>query len=316
MNIRSILNKNKYVLSVFVLLAMLSLIYDEFESATILVCRLLLCTGVSLFSSPLLTDSTRKETAVMPSFMLLSLISCNVVFLTDDMHILLSLTAFFFALFFNNINIYLTTVFAALCVVAHPLTILILVPSIVAVQLIKKQKIPALLSVVLSVAAFIVTMFLESSEFYTNQFASYYLSLHLIHFSKTHTEILLQFLMCSIALLAVVIAYLVKLFINKQRIPSIAILFTVLLAVYGYALSKNVHTVFMILVPVFTVLISLNECDGFRETTEEISGFFIKHLFLFLLVIAFTAGFPMILGTLPFESEFFSRATFIIFRQE
>ena len=316
MNIRSLLNKNKYALSVFIFLAMLSLIYDGFESITALVCRLLLCTAVALFSAPLLTDPTKKETAVMPAFMLLSLISCNVIFLTDDLHILLSLTAFFAALFFNKKLHYLTSLFAVLCVVAQPLTILILVPSIVVVQLVRKQKVPALLSVVLSAAAFIVTMFLENSEFYADQFASYHLSLHLIHFSKTHTETLIRFLICSIALLTVVIAYIVKLLLKKMPIPGIAIIFTMLLAVYGYALSENSHTVFMLLVPVFTVLLSLNECDGFRETNEEISRFFIKHLFIFLLVIAFTAGFPMILGTLPFESEFFSRSTFVIFREE
>lgn len=317
MSIKAFIDKNKYALSVFALLAMLSSIYDGFENAATLLCRLLLCACVGLFSTVFLKNAVEKEGVVMPVFFLLSLISCNIIFLTDDIHILLSLSSFLIALFCSKKAIDLTPVFAGLCVMAQPLTLLILVPSIMAVQLIKKQLRPALFTFNLSVGLFItVKTLLKHSEFYADQFEAYHLSLHLVHFSRSYTEALASFFLCSIALVAVFAAYIIKLILNKKVLHSFALTATFLLSVYGVALSKNVHSVFMILVPAFAVMLSLNDFDGFREINKDFGRFFINHLFLFLLVVAFTAGFPTILGTLPYDSEFFSRSTFIIFRQE
>ncbi|MBQ8576178.1 MAG: hypothetical protein IJ447_09055 [Clostridia bacterium] len=316
MDIKSTVNKNKYALSVFALLAMPCLIFDGFESALTLACRLFLCVSVALFFAPYLHTDIKKERAVSAVFSLLSIISCNVIFLSEDVHILLSLFCFFLALFVNGKAKILTAVFAGLCVAVQPLSLLFLVPSIVVIQLIKKQKLFAGMSAVFSVAVFVLTKFLESTEFYADQFSSYYLSLHLIHFSKTHTEVLMQYSICSIPLVAVALVYLVKLFLNGRKFESIAVLACVLLSVVAFAMSKNTHTVFMILIPFFASFISLDSEDGFGKTNEEIGRLFIKHFLLFLLLVAFTAGFPAVFGQIPFESDFFSKATFIIFRQE
>lgn len=316
MNIKTMVDKNKYALSIFALLAIPCLIFDGFESALTLACRLLLCVGVALFFAPYLHTEVKKEKAVSAAFSILSIISCNVIFLTDDVHILLSLFCFFLALFVNGKAKILTAVFSGLCVAAQPLSILFLVPTIVIVQLIKKQKLFAVFSAVFSVAIFVVTALFEHSEFYADQFSSYYLSLHIIYFSKTHLEVLSQFLICSIPLIAIALAYLVKLFFNGRKIEGIAIFVSALLAVFAFAMSKNTHTVFMILIPFFASLISLDSEDGFGKTNEEIGEFFIKHFLLFLLLVAFIAGFPTVFGQIPFESDFFSRVTFIIFRQE
>lgn len=316
MDIKATVDKNKYALAVFALLAMPCLIFNGFQSAVTLACRLLLCVDVALFFAPYLCVETKKENAVLSAFSLLSIISCNVIFLTEDVHILLSLFCFFLALFVNGKTKILTAVFAGLCVAAQPLSILFLVPTIIVIQLIKKQKIFAGLSAIFSATVFVVTKLLENSEFYANQFSSYYLSLHLIHFSKTHIDVLMQYLICSVSLVAVALVHLVKLFLNGRKLESIAIFASVLLSVFAFAMSENTHTIFMILIPFFASFISLDGADGFNKTNEEIGKFFTKHFLLFLLLVAFTAGFPTLFGQIPFESEFFSKATFIIFRQE
>ncbi len=316
MDIKTFLNKTKYSISAFLVLAMPSLIFDGFESAVTSACRLLLCAGVALFLSSYLNEQVSTQKAVLPAFLMLSIISCNAIFLTDDIHILLSLLSFFIALFFNEKNVYLTPLFAGLCVMAQPLTILILVPTIVTVQLIKNQKRLALLSVALSVAFFIITTLFEHSEFYANQYTSYYLSLHLIHFSKTHTQTVMQYLVYNLPLIAVAFAYLTKLFLNGKKTGSLALLFSILLSVIGFAMSENTHTVFMILIPVFAAFISIDSCEKTKKTNAEIAGFFTNNLIVFLLIVALTAALPMILGHLPFESELFSDSTFIIFKEE
>lgn len=311
MNIRALFDKNKYALSAFVLLASLTLIYDGFTSAPLFACRLLLCVAAALFLSPSLTKELKTENAILPAFFILSLISCNAIFLTEDIHILLSLSSFFWALFFSEKCKPLSPIFAGLCVLAQPLTLLFLIPTIVTIQLVKKQKIFAAFSAVTAVAAFILTKLLENSDFYADQFSSYYLSLHIFHLSTSHKEILVQFLLCSIPLLFVGAFYLVEMFINGKKALSISLLLAIALAVFGFALSKNTHTVFLLLVPLFASFIALDS-----KTTVQVSGFFTKHIFLFLLIVALTVAMPMILGALPYESELFSRSTFIIFREE
>lgn len=311
MNIKALLDKNKYALSAFVLLTSLTLIYDGFPSAPLFACRLLLCAVAALFLSPSLTKELKTENAVLPAFFILSLISCNVIFLTTDVHILLSLSSFFLALFFSKKHKPLSPIFAGLCVLSQPLTLLFFTPTIVTIQLAKKQKISAVVSSVISVAVFVLTKLLENSEFYADQFSSYYLSLHIFHLSTTHKEILLQFLFCSIPLILIGAVYLIKAFINGKKAVSILLLLAVALAVFGFALSKNTHTVFMILVPLFAGFVALDD-----KSAAQVDEFFARHTFLFLLTVAFIAGIPMILGALPYESELFSRSTFIIFREE
>ena len=186
-----------------------------------------------------------------------------------------------------------------------------LVPTIVIIQLAKKQKLLAVFSAVIGVAAFAVTKLLENSEFYADQFSSYYLSLHIFHLSTTHKEVLIQFLLCSIPLLLIGAFYLIRLFLNGEKAVGIALILAVALALFGFMLSKNVQTVIMIIVPLFAAVVALND-----KACEQISQFFANHVFLFLLTVAFVAGAPMVLGTLPYDSELFSRSTFIIFREQ
>ncbi len=311
MNIKALSDKNKYALSAFVLLASLTLIYDSFTSAPLFACRLLLCAVATLFLSPVLTKEVKTENAIFPAFFILSLISCNVIFLTTDVHILLSLSSFLLALFFSGKFRFLSPIFAGLCVLSQPLTLLMLVPTIVIIQFAKRQKLLAVISTVSGAAAFVVTKLLENSEFYADQFSSYYLSLHIFHLSTTHKEILIQFLLCSIPLILIGAVYLVKALINGKKIISISLLIAVLLAFFGFMLSKNIQTVIMITVPLFAAVVTLND-----KACEQISQFFAKHVFLFMLTIALVAVAPMILGTLPYDSELFSRSTFIIFREQ
>ena len=311
MNIKALFDKNKYALSAFVLLASLTLIYDGFISAPLFACRLLLCAVAALFLSSSFKKGMTIPDAVTPAFFILSLISCNVIFLTTDVHILLSLSAFFLALFSNEKCRFLSPIFAGLCVLSQPLTLLMLVPTIVIIQLAKKQKLLAVFSAVIGVTAFVLTKFLENIEFYADQFSSYYLSLHIFHLSTTHKEILIQFLLCSIPLLLIGAFYLIKLFMNGEKAVGIALILAVALAIFGFMLSKNVQTVIMIIVPLFAAVVTLND-----KAREQISQFFAKHVFLFLLAVALVAVAPMVLGTLPYDSELFSRSTFIIFREQ
>ncbi|MBQ7043381.1 MAG: hypothetical protein IJN78_02120 [Clostridia bacterium] len=311
MNIKALFDKNKYALSAFVLLASLTLIYDGFISAPLFACRILLCAVAALFLSSSFKKGMTIPDAVTPAFFILSLISCNVIFLTTDVHILLSLSAFFLALFSSEKCRFLSPIFAGLCVLSQPLTLLMLVPTIVIIQLAKKQKLLAVFSAVIGVAAFVLTKFLENIEFYADQFSSYYLSLHIFHLSTTHKEILIQFLLCSIPLLLIGAFYLIKLFMNGEKAVGIALILAVALAIFGFMLSKNVQTVIMIIVPLFAAVVTLND-----KAREQISHFFANHVFLFLLAVALVAVAPMILGTLPYDSELFSRSTFIIFREQ
>ncbi|MBP3447070.1 MAG: hypothetical protein J6K64_07320 [Clostridia bacterium] len=311
MNIKALFDKNKYSLYAFVLLASLTLIYDGFISAPLFACRLLLCAVAALFLSSSFKKGMTIPDAVTPAFFILSLISCNVIFLTTDVHILLSLSAFFLALFFSEKSRFLSPIFAGLCVLSQPLTLLMLVPTIVIIQLAKKQKLLAVFSAVIGVTAFVLTKFLENIEFYADQFSSYYLSLHIFHLSTTHKEILIQFLLCSIPLLLIGAFYLIKLFMNGEKAVGIALILAVALAIFGFMLSKNVQTVIMIIVPLFAAVVTLND-----KAREQISQFFAKHVFLFLLAVALVAVAPMVLGTLPYDSELFSRSTFIIFREQ
>lgn len=144
-----------------------------------------------------------------------------------------------------------------------------------------------------------------------NQFSSYYLSLHIFHLSTTHKEILGQYLLCSIPLLLIGAFYLVKAFINGSRAESIAFVAAILLAVFGYALSQNTQSVFMLLIPLFASITALD-----TKTSEQVGGFFAKRLLLLLLTVGISVCAPMLLGTLPYDTELFSKATFIIFREQ
>ncbi|MBR3835496.1 MAG: hypothetical protein IKJ69_01745 [Clostridia bacterium] len=317
MDIKKLINKTKYSLFAFILLAMPSLIFDGFKSIPVLACRLLLCVGVALFLSLHIGKESSVKAAVLPTFLMLGLMSCNVIFLTDDVHILLSLLSFFLALFFSEKLMWLTPVFAGLCVAAQPLTILLLVPAIIVIQLIKKQNIPAVVSVGVSIAAFVLTKLLaDNAEFYAEQGEAYYLWLHPVFFTVTHTEYLLNYLLFSLPLIAVLLCYAVSLILKKNIFAGVSLPVITILSVYGFSLSKNVHTVFMILIPAFAVLLSFNGIDTLKKATDKVSDFFASHLFVFLLTVALIASMPMIVGNLPFGSDFFDTSTFIIFREE
>lgn len=317
MDIKTVFNKNKYSLCVFILLAMPSLIFDNLESAEVLVCKLLLCLCVTLFLSLRLSEKASPENVVFPAFMLLSLICCNVIFTTNDIHILLSISSFFIALFMSEKFMWLTAVFAGLCVMAQPLTILILVPAIAVVQLTKKQVKPAIASIIISIAAFVLIKLLATNTgFYAQQSGAYYLWLHPVFFSKTHTDYLLKYLLYSFPLVAMVLFFIAKL-INKRKILiAVYLVLTIILALYGFSLSKNIHTVFMILLSVFAVIVAIEKSDDTKKISEDIAKLFTQNLFVFFLMIALTVALPMILGSLPHDSDFFDKATFIIFKEE
>ncbi|MBR5262904.1 MAG: hypothetical protein IKV49_03685 [Clostridia bacterium] len=289
----------------------MTLLYDSFTSAAVTACRLLLCAVAALFLSAVLTKDITIKKAVVPLFFVISLISCNAIFLISDLHILLSLAFFLLALFFSSRCRALAPLFAAFCVFSQPLTLLILVPAIVIVQALKKQKLFAIISAVAGIAAFIVTKLLENTAFYADQFSSYYLSLHIFHLSTTHKTILMQYLLCSIPLLLVGAFYLIKAFINGSKAESIAFVIVILLALFGYALSKNTQSVFMLLIPLFAGITALD-----TEANEQVGGFFAKRMLLLLLAAGISVCAPMLLDTLPYDTELFSRSTFIIFREQ
>lgn len=317
MDIKALFSKTKYSVSAFVLFAMLSLIFDKWENAGILVCKLFLCFCVALFLSLRLNDKASPESVVLPAFMLLSLISCNVIFLTDDIHILLSVSSFFIALFMSEKSVWLTAVFAGLCVMAQPLTILMLVPAIAVVQLTKKQLKPACTSIVISIAAFVLTKLISTNtDFYAQQNGAYYLWIHPVFFSKTHTEYLLKYLINSFPLVGVLGVFIVDLIKKRKTLVTVSFVLVLLLALYGYSLSKNIHTVFMILLSVFATIVSVGKCDDIKSISNSIAKFFKQNSLVFFLIIALIAALPMILGNMPHDSEFFDKATFIIFREE
>ncbi len=317
MKIKALLNKNKYSFFVFAVLCMLCLIYGDFESAFLLICKLFLCGTVSLFFAPFLSDEkSGRENVFLCAFSLLSVISCNAIFLTKDIHILLSLSCFFIALIFEKRFKYLTPVFAGLCVLSQPLTLLFFAPAIIISLAAKKEKLLSVLTAVISVATFALTKAFKAAEFFADQFSSYYLSVHLFYLSNEHLKMLAQFALCSIPLLIIFAIYLVRLFLNKKRLSAALVLCSAFLSIFAFALSKNTTTVFMILIPIFALMLSLKPEDGFKEAASKISEFFGRHLLLFLLSIAWVAAYPLTLGSYPYSSELFSKATFIIFRQE
>jgi hypothetical protein len=216
------------------------------------------------------------------------------------------------ALAFAEKQKFLPPIFAGLCVLSHPLTVLFFVPAILFVLLLKKQKIPAKISAVVSVVAFVVTKLLSNIDFYADQFSSYYLSLHLVHFSTSHIRVLTDYLVASIPLLAVVIFVLIKAIIKKDFLASVATVVSLLCSLYGFALSKNLETAIFILIPVFALFVALSEETSFSSS----SAFFKKHKLIFLLLVAFVAGYPLVFGQIPYENNLFSKIAFIIFRQE
>lgn len=313
MELRTFFGKTKYTLTPFAVLALLSLVYDGFETPVVLALRLLVCIGTSLFFSRFTNDS---KSIYLPVFAFLSVISCNIVFLTDDIHILLSLTLFLLLLTFDGKLRFLTPVFAGLCVIAQPLTLLFFVPSIVGTLFLRKEKVIAAVSSVVSFGAFILTKALAQSEFYDVQFSSYPLSVHLVHFSKTHTEILTDFIFASIPLVAVILFLLISFIIKKKIFAAAALVASALLSIWGFAMSENIHSVFFILVPLLCSALTLYNSADYEEIFVKINAFFSKNLLLFLLAVVFVAGYPLIFGQIPFDSDFFSKTTFIIFRQE
>lgn len=313
MELRKLYEKIKYPLVPFAVLAALSLVYDEFKTPVILVLRLLVCISASVFFARFVSDS---KSIYLPAFVFLSLISCNVIFLTNDVHILLSLAFFLISLACNGKFRVLSPVFAGLCVITQPLTVLFFVPSIIGTLLIKKEKILSLISTVVSAGAFLLTKFLENTEFFTDQFSSYPLSVHLVHFSTTHTEFLTSFTSASLPLIAVLIFFIVSFVIKKKFLAAASLVISAVLGLWGFAMSENPHTVFFVILPLLCSVLSVYKSDGYAEICDTFNSFFKKHLLLFLLSIAFTAGFPLIFGQPPLDSAFFSRSTFIIFRQE
>lgn len=309
MKIKAFAEKNKYALASFAVLALLSVTYGGFENPAVLALRLLVCLGAALFFSFNVKDDKK---IYFPAFSLLTLISCNTVFLTCDVHILLSLSFFLLALAFGEKQKILSPVFAGLCVLSQPLTVLFFVPAILFVLLLKKQNIPAIISAVVSVVAFVVTKLLSNIDFYADQFSSYYLSLHLVHFSTSHIRVLTDYLVASIPLLAVVIFVLIRAIIKKDFLASVATVVSLLCSLYGFALSKNLETAIFILIPVFALFVALSEETSFGSVT----AFFKNHKLGFLLIVTFVAGYPLVFGQIPYENDLFSKIAFIIFRQE
>ncbi|MBP3441270.1 MAG: hypothetical protein J6L62_00565 [Clostridia bacterium] len=313
MELRKLYEKIKYPLVPFAVLAALSLVYDGFKTPVILVLRLLVCIIASVFFARFVSDS---KSIYLPAFVFLSLISCNVIFLTNDVHILLSLAFFLISLACNGKFRVLSPVFAGLCVITQPLTVLFFVPSIIGTLLIKKEKILSLISTVVSAGAFLLTKLLADTEFFADQFSSYHLSVHLVHFSTTHTEFLTSFTSASLPLIAVLIFFIVSFVIKKKFLAAASLVISAVLGLWGFAMSENPHTVFFVILPLLCSVLSVCKSDGYAEICDTFNSFFKKHLLLFLLSIAFTAGFPLIFGQPPLDSAFFSRSTFIIFRQE
>lgn len=309
MKIKAFAEKNKYALASFAVLALLSVTYGGFENPAVFALRLLVCLGAALFFSFNVKDD---EKIYFPAFSLLTLISCNTVFLTCDVHILLSLSFFLLALAFGEKQKILSPVFAGLCVLSQPLTVLFFVPAILFVLLLKKQKISAIISAVVSVAAFVVTKLLGNIDFYADQFSSYYLSLHLVHFSTSHIRVLTDYLVASIPLLIVILFVLIRTIIKKEVFLSTAPVISLLCALYGFSLSKNLETASFILIPVFALFVSLSEETSLASATS----FFKNHKLVFLLLVAFVAGYPLVFGQIPYENDLFSKIAFIIFRQE
>ena len=313
MKLNSTLEKSKYAVAPFAVLALLSLIYDGFDNPVVLLIRMLLCLSAALF---FFFATDKDNDAFIPSLAFLSIISCNMIFLTDDIHILLSLSCFLLSLIFTGKAAILSAVFAFLCVVAQPFAVLFFVPTIVIVQFFKKNKPESIAVALVSICAFILTKFLENTDFYADQFNSYHLAVHFVHFSNQHLEFLADFVVASIPLFAVLIFFVVSMFLKKNFVSGILTIVTALLCLYGFALSKNYHTVTLILIPVFAQIMIMSKSENLKDICNSFNTFCKKHLVLFLFAVVFVAAYPILFGQVPFDSDFFSRVTFIIFRQE
>ena len=316
MKITSVINQNKYAVAVFAMLSMMSVIYDGFSDITVFALKVLLSLAVSLFFSPFLCDETQQKNYIPVVFSLLSIISCNAIFLTADIHILLSLICFFIALTIKPKLNPLTAVFSGLCVALQPLSLFYLVPSIVLIQLVCKQKISAIISSVLSIAVFFVTKLFENTDFYAEQFSSYYHSVHPVFFSKDHLQVLTEYSACSVILIAVLLFYCVKLFLNAKKSFGIGLIITTVISLYGYSMCFNKQNVIMILLPAFAVIAALSVDESCKKAISDVGEFFLSKKLLLFILIALTLSIPAILGTLPIENDFFSKSTFIIFREE
>lgn len=316
MKIKAVINQNKYSFAVFAMLGMLSVIYDGFSDVAVFVFKVILSAVISLFFAPYLNNRNGQSNYIPIAFALLGTISCNVIFLTADIHILLSLICFFIALMMRSKLDFLTAVFSVLCVTVQPLSLFYLVPAIVLVKLVRKQKVTAIISAVLSVVAFVVTKFLESNEFYNEQFSSYYHSVHLLFFSKDHLQILTEYSLCSVVLIGFVLYCCIRLLMNGKTGAGIGLIITTVISLYGYSMCFNKQNVIMILLPALVSVVALSDDEIFGKINGEAESFFLKRKLLFFLLIALTVSVPVILGTLPVESEIFSRSTFIIFREE
>lgn len=316
MKINAVIEQNKYAVAVFAMLGMMSVIYDGFYEVTYFALKMVLSAVISLFFLPYLKEENVQKNYIPIVFSLLSIISCNVIFLTSDIHILLTLICFFSALTVNSRNNALTTIFSGGCVAIQPLSLFYLVPTLVLVQLVRKQKLSAIISTVLSVAVFVVTKLLEDVDFYAEQFSSYYHSVHLIFFSKDHTQILTEYSVCSVVLIAFLIFYCVKLILNGKKGMGLGLIITTIISLYGYSMCYNKQSVVMILMPAFAAIVTLSGDEVCRKLNSDINNFFLSRKVLLFLVIALTVGIPVMLGTLPIDNDIFSKSTFIIFREE
>ncbi len=317
MKTKALLSKNKYALLSFTLLLMLSFIYDGFSDTSIIAVKVFACVAVSLFFVPHLSgDENGNGSIFLCAFCLIAVMAGNAIFLTRDIHILLSLSSFFLSLFFEEKFKYLTPVFAGICVLSQPLTVLFFAPAIILSLFAKKEKLLAISTAAICVGVFALTKALAETEFYLDQFSSYYLSVHLFYLSNEHTQALTQFLPCALPLSAVAAGYLVRLFLSGKKLMPVLIFVSILPSVFAFALSENTTTVFMILIPIFALMLSLKNTDGFSKAADEIEAFFKKHWFFGLLLIVWIASYPLTIGSYPYDSDFFSKATFTIFRQE
>jgi hypothetical protein len=316
MKIKAVINQNRYAFAVFAMLGMLSVIYDGFSDVAVFVFKIILSAVISLFFAPYIKDENEQSNYVPIIFALLGIISCNVIFITADIHILLSLICFFTALMMKSKSDFLTAVFSGLCVAVQPLSLFYLVPTIILVKIVRKQKVTAIISTVLSVAVFVVTKFSENSEFYNEQFSSYYHSVHLIFFSKDHLQIITEYSVCSVVLIGFILYCCIRLIMNSKKGAGIGLIITTVISLYGYSMCSNKQNVIMILLPALVSVVALSDDDIFKKINSETESFFSKRKLLLFLMIAITVSIPVIIGTLPIESEIFSRSTFIIFREE
>jgi UDP-N-acetylmuramyl pentapeptide phosphotransferase/UDP-N-acetylglucosamine-1-phosphate transferase len=103
---------------------------------------------------------------------------------------------------------------------------------------------------------------------------------------------------------------------NSKKGAGIGLIITTVISLYGYSMCSNKQNVIMILLPALVSVVALSDDDIFKKINSETESFFSKRKLLLFLMIAITVSIPVIIGTLPIESEIFSRSTFIIFREE